>query len=64
MLHVQLIPLEFKSEAASALEGGGDSSQVSEATCMQARDVISKHSGKHGCIAFAVRRPGECWVLV
>jgi len=56
-----LAPLEFKSEAASALEGGGDAnvpSRVSESACMSAADVIKKHSGKNGCIAFAVRRPG------
>ena len=51
-----LIPLEFKSEAASALEGS--ESMVSEAACMSAADVIAQHGGKHGCIAFAVRRPG------
>mmetsp|Transcript_28293 Transcript_28293/g.60307 ORF Transcript_28293/g.60307 Transcript_28293/m.60307 type:complete len:91 (-) Transcript_28293:2067-2339(-) len=53
-----LIPLEFKSEASLALEGNAESSAVSESACMTAEDVISKHSGKNGCIAFAVRRPG------
>jgi len=52
-----LVTLEFKSKVASVLEGDG-SSLVSETTCMSAADVISKHSGKNGCIAFAVRRPG------
>lgn len=58
-----LIPLEFKSEAASVLEGGDTESPsvVSESACMAAADVISKHSGENGCIAFAVRRPG--WAL-
>lgn len=53
-----LIPLEFKSEAASALEGGAEASPVSEFACMSAEDVIRNHSGVNGCIAFAVRRPG------
>lgn len=54
-----LIPLEFKSEAASVLEAGdAEPSMVSESACMSASDVIRKHSGKNGCIAFAVRRPG------
>ena len=52
---IQLIPLEFKSEAASVLE---EDSRVNEDVCMSAGDVISKHSGPNGCIAFAVRRPG------
>ncbi|KAL7535911.1 hypothetical protein ACHAXR_006806, partial [Thalassiosira sp. AJA248-18] len=52
-----LIPLEFKSEAAAVLEGDSASSTVTESACMSAADVISKHSGKNGCIAFAVRRP-------
>jgi len=52
-----LIPLEFKSEAAAAIEGD-DASTVVESACMSATDVISKHSVKNGCIAFAVRRPG------
>lgn len=62
-----LIPLEFKSEtwhpAASALEGDDDSSTatVLESTCMTAENVIRQHSGKNGCIVFAVRRPG--WAL-
>ena len=53
---LQLIPLEFKSEAASALE---ESPIVSESACMSASDVIAKHSGGSGSIAFAVRRPGQ-----
>lgn len=52
-----LVTLEFKSKVTSALEGG-ETSLVSETACMSAADVISKHSGKNGCIAFAVRRPG------
>ncbi|KAK1742550.1 hypothetical protein QTG54_007115 [Skeletonema marinoi] len=52
----QLTPLEFRSEAASALEGKDD---VSEAACIDAASVIRQHSGSLGCIAFAVRRPGE-----
>ena len=56
-LYIQLIPLEFKSEASSVLEGDG--SLVKESECMSASDVISNHSGPNGCIAFAVRRPGE-----
>jgi hypothetical protein len=54
----QLIPLEFRSKAAAALEGD-NAPIVSETACMSAADVISKHSGEHGCIAFAIRRPGE-----
>jgi len=54
----QLIPLEFRSKTAAALEGA-DSPIVSESLCMSAADVISKHSGEYGCIAFAIRRPGE-----
>ena len=57
---IQLIPLEFKSEAASVLE---EDSRVNEDVCMSAGDVISKHSGPNGCIAFAVRRPGGYNVL-
>jgi len=53
-----LIPLEFRSEAAAVLEGDAETSLVSESACMSATDVIRKHSGKNGCIAFAVRRPG------
>jgi len=53
-----LIPLEFRSEAAAVLEGDAESSMVSESACMSAEDVIRNHSGKNGCIAFAVRRPG------
>ena len=56
-LYIQLIPLKFKSEASSVLEG--DASLVKESECMSASDVISNHSGPNGCIAFAVRRPGE-----
>jgi hypothetical protein len=52
----QLTPLEFRSEAASALEGKDD--DVSEAACIDAASVIRQHSGSIGCIAFAVRRPG------
>ena len=37
----------------------GDASLVKESECMSASDVISNHSGPNGCIAFAVRRPGE-----
>jgi len=55
-----LVPLEFRSEAAAALEGD-DASLITESACMSAADVIKRHSGKNGCIAFAVRRPG--WVL-
>ena len=51
----QLTPLEFRSEAASALEGNDD---VSESACIDAASVIRQHSGSIGCIAFAVRRPG------
>ncbi|KAL7444370.1 hypothetical protein ACHAXH_009970 [Discostella pseudostelligera] len=51
-----LIPLEFRSKAAAALEGD-NAPIVSETACMSAADVISKHSGEHGCIAFAIRRP-------
>ena len=58
---MQLIPLEFKSEASSVIEG--DESLVKESECMSASDVISNHSGPHGCIAFAVRRPGEYMLL-
>jgi len=58
---IQLIPLEFKSEAASVLE---EESRVNEDVCMSAGDVISKHSGPNGCIAFAVRRPGRYEVLI
>ena len=54
----QLIPLEFRSKTAAALEGA-DSPIVSESLCMSAADVISKHSGEYGCIAFAIRRPGK-----
>jgi len=54
----QLIPLEFRSKTAAALEGA-DSPIVSESLCMSAADVISKHSGEYGCIAFAIRRPGS-----
>ena len=54
---MQLIPLEFKSEASSVIEGDG--SLVKESECMSATDVISNHSGPNGCITFAVRRPGE-----
>jgi len=53
-----LIPLEFRSKTAAALEGA-DSPIVSESLCMSAADVISKHSGEYGCIAFAIRRPGS-----
>lgn len=52
-----LVPLEFQTEAAAALEGP-EASLVSESACMSASDVLAKHSGKHGSIAFAVRRPG------
>lgn len=52
----QLTPLEFRSEAASALEGKGDVS--AESACIDAASVIRQHSGSLGCIAFAVRRPG------
>jgi hypothetical protein len=55
---LQFAPLEFKSKSASVLEGAG-SSLVSETACVSAEDVIGKHSGEYGCIAFAVRRPGE-----
>ena len=58
VFRVQLVTLEFKSKVTSALEGG-ESSLVSATACMSAADVIGKHSGKNGCIAFAVRRPGE-----
>ena len=58
---IQLIPLEFKSEAASVL---GEDSRVNEDVCMSAGDVISKHSGPNGCIAFAVRRPGKQGILL
>ncbi|KAL3761644.1 hypothetical protein ACHAWU_000131 [Discostella pseudostelligera] len=51
-----LIPLEFRSKAAAALEGD-NAPIVSETACMSTADVISKHSGEHGCIAFAIRRP-------
>jgi hypothetical protein len=51
----QLTPLEFRFEAASALEGKDD---VSESACIDAASVIRQHSGSLGCIAFAVRRPG------
>lgn len=44
-------------EAGGLVPGGP--SVVSESSCMSAADVISKHSGKNGSIAFAVRRPGE-----
>ena len=57
-LSFQLVPLEFQTEAAAALEGP-EASLVSESACMSASDVLAKHSGKHGSIAFAVRRPGE-----
>ena len=52
----QLTPLEFKTEAASALDGtdGG----IVESSCIDAESVIRQHSGPLGCIAFAVRRPG------
>ncbi len=53
----QLIPLEFRSKVAAALEGVG--SPVSETACMSAADVIRNHAGEFGCIAFAIRRPGE-----
>lgn len=51
----QLTPLEFRTEAAAALEAKDD---VSEAECIDAASVVRQHSGSHGCIAFAVRRPG------
>jgi len=53
-----LIPLEFRTEAAAVLEGDDTSSLVAESACMSTADVIRKHSGKNGCITFAVRRPG------
>lgn len=51
-----LTPLEFKTEAASALDGtdGG----IVESSCIDAESVVRQHSGPLGCIAFAVRRPG------
>ena len=36
---------------------------MKESECMSASDVISNHSGPNGCIAFAVRRPGEYVIL-
>eukprot|EP00804_Cyclotella_cryptica_P016437 CCRYP_004672-RA/>CCRYP_004672-RA protein AED:0.10 eAED:0.10 QI:243/0.66/0.75/1/1/1/4/517/140 len=55
-----LTPLEFRSEAAFALEGSGDqSSVVVGSSCMLSSEVLRKHGGKHGSIAFAVRRPGK-----
>lgn len=56
--HRQFAPLEFKTKSASVLEGDG-SSLVSETACVSAGDVIERHTGEYGCIAFAVRRPGE-----
>ena len=61
----QLTPLEISSEAESVLQGNDESpkSIVSESACMMASDVIKQHSGKYGCIAFAVRRPGEFEII-
>lgn len=56
----QLTPLEIRSSVDSVLQGSeADTPIVSESECMVASDVIRQHSGYHGCIAFAVRRPGE-----
>ena len=56
----QLAPLEISSEVASFLQESDESPNpvVTESSCMIASEVIRKHTGKHGCIAFAVRRPG------
>ncbi len=51
----ELTQLEFKTEAASALEG---TDGIVESSCIDAVSVVRQHSGPLGCIAFAVRRPG------
>ena len=53
-----LVSLEFKEESIAALDASDAESLVAERTCMSASDAISTHSGKNGCIVFAVRRPG------
>ena len=50
--------LEIKEDSTAVLES--DATLVAEKTCMSASDVISTHSGKNGCLVFAVRRPGGC----
>lgn len=52
-----LVSLEIKEESIAALDSA-DASLVAEKTCASASDVISTHSGKNGCLVFAVRRPG------
>lgn len=52
-----LVSLEIKEESIAALDSA-DASLVAEKTCASASDVISAHSGKNGCLVFAVRRPG------